>query len=150
MKPSHGCYDIIRRFEGFSPVVYCCPAGVNTIGYGHALRSDEVFTNPITEEDAYMLLRKDVVYAATAVQRFIPIPLTQSRYDALVSFTFNVGAGALQRSTLRQVLLREEYHAAPPEFRRWVYAGGKKLAGLMRRREAEIAVFQSNPLPLKE
>jgi lysozyme len=119
---------------------------VNTIGYGHVVRIHEKFLNPITEEEAYLLLRQDVAHAAAAVRRLIPVPLNQPRYDALVSFTFNVGAGALQRSTLRQVLLREEYHAAPPEFRRWVYAGGRKMAGLIRRREAEIAVFTEHVL----
>ncbi len=69
--------------------------------------------------------------------RLIPVPLEDGRFDALGSFTFNLGAGALQRSTLRRQVNRQEHGAVPREFRRRVWAGGRKLEGLIRRREAE-------------
>jgi lysozyme len=142
MRPSHACYTLISQFEGFSSRIYRCPAGYDTVGYGHRVRMGECYGGGITHEEAYDLLRRDAAIAADAVHRLIHATLNQSQYDALVSFTFNVGAGALQRSTLRQVLLRGEMARAPDEFRRWVFAGGRKLSGLVQRREAEIATFR--------
>ena len=75
--------------------------------------------------------------------RLIRVPLADGRFDALGSFTFNLGAGALQRSTLRRRVNREEHDAVPPEFRRWVWAGGRKLKGLIRRREVEAEFYMS-------
>ncbi len=141
MRPSYLCYDVIRRFEGFSAEAYDCPAGYATIGYGHKIKEGEVYPQKITSDIAYDLLREDVTRASEAVQRLLPVTLSQPHYDALVSFTFNLGGGVLQRSTLRQVILRKEYALAPNEFRKWIYGGGRKLAGLIQRREAEIAVF---------
>jgi len=69
------------------------------------------------------------------------VALDDGQFDALVSFTFNLGSGALQRSTLRRRVNREEHEAAPAEFRRWVWAGGRRLKGLMRRREAEAQLY---------
>ena len=79
--------------------------------------------------------------AERAVLPLIRVPLEDGRFDALCSFTFNLGAGALQRSTLRRKVNREEHGAVPAEFRRWVFAGGRKLKGLMRRREAEAGLY---------
>jgi lysozyme len=141
LSPSAQCYDLIRRFEGFRAYPYRCAAGYDTIGFGHVLRAGETFPHGITHAEAEQLLRGDVAIAFAAVQRLLPVPLTQGQCDALVSFTFNLGAGALQRSTLRQVLLRGEVGCAADEFRRWVYGGGQKLQGLVRRREAEIIMF---------
>ena len=73
--------------------------------------------------------------------RFIGVPLEDGRFDALASFAFNLGAGALQRSTLRRKVNRAEHEAVPAEFRRWVWAGGCRLKGLVRRREAEAALY---------
>ena len=75
--------------------------------------------------------------------RLVTVPLTDGQFDALTSFTFNLGGGALQRSTLRRKVNREEHSAVPGEFRRWVWAGGRKLKGLVRRREAEAALYGS-------
>ena len=73
--------------------------------------------------------------------RLIRVPLEDSRFDALGSFTFNLGAGALQRSTLRRKVNRQEHAAVPAEFGRWVWAGGRRLKGLVRRREAEAVLY---------
>ena len=136
--------DLIKRFEGFSPTVYICPAGYPTIGYGHVVKPDERerFTSGITPEQTETLLRQDVQTAERAVLRLITVPLTDGQFDALVSFTFNLGAGALQRSTLRRKVNRGDHAAVPAEFRKWVWAGGRKLEGLVRRREAEAALYR--------
>ena len=136
---------LIERFEGFAPEVYVCPGGWPTIGYGHVVRDDERerFVGGIDETTAEELLRLDVETAERAVLRFIRVPLVDGRFDALCSFTFNLGAGALQRSTLRRKVNRGEHDAVPDELQRWVWAGGYKLKGLMRRREAEAGLYMS-------
>ena len=132
--------DLIKHFEGFSPTVYTCPAGYATIGYGHLITKHESFKT-IKEDDAQELLRIDAEAAERAVLRYIDVPLTDGQFDALVSFTFNLGSGALQRSTLRRKLNRQEYASVAGEFGRWVWAGGHRLKGVVRRRRAERAVF---------
>jgi lysozyme len=135
--------DLIKRFEGFSPTVYVCPAGWPTIGYGHVVQKGEGdrFADGIDEADGEILLRADVAKSERSVLRLIQVPLNDNQFDALVSFTFNLGAGALQRSTLRRRVNREEHEVVPAEFRRWVWAGGRKLKGLVWRREAEAARY---------
>jgi GH24 family phage-related lysozyme (muramidase) len=137
--------DLIKQFEGFSPAIYICPAGYPTIGYGHVVKPQErqQFASGITPEQAETLLRQDVQTAERAVLRLITVPLTDGQFDALVSFTFNLGAGALQRSTLRRRVNRGDHAGVPPEFRKWVWAGGRKLQGLVRRREAEAYFYQN-------
>lgn len=137
---------LITRFEGFSPTVYVCPGGWPTIGYGHVVGNGESerFEGGIGEDEAEDLLRRDISKAERAVLRLVTVPLTDGQFDALVSFTFNLGAGALQRSTLRRKVNREDHGAVPGEFRRWVWAGGRKLKGLARRREAEAALYASH------
>ena len=134
---------LIKRFEGFAPEVYICPGGWPTIGFGHVVRDDECerFADGIDEAMAEELLRRDVETAERAVLRLIRVPLEDGHFNALVSFAFNLGAGALQRSTLRRKVNREEHDAVPAEFERWVWAGGRKLKGLIRRREAEAALY---------
>lgn len=134
---------LIRRFEGFSAVQYLCPAGYLTVGYGHVVKNPAAFRQPITKDEAVRILSADVETAERAVLRLISVPLTDGQFDALVSFTFNLGAGALQRSTLRRKVNREEHEDVPAEFLRWIWAGGKKLNGLIRRRQAEAALYQS-------
>jgi lysozyme len=131
---------LIKHFEGFSPIIYLDAAGLPTIGYGHLVRRDEQSKWPhgIGEEEAEYLLAADVGESERAVLRLITVPLSDGQFDALVSFTFNLGGGALQRSALRRKVNRIEFGPVPDEFRRWVWAGGRKLSGLARRREAEI------------
>ncbi|NET71560.1 MAG: lysozyme [Sphaerospermopsis sp. SIO1G2] len=100
-----------------------------------------MFENGISREAGEALLIKDVQAAERAVLRLIDVPLTDGQFDALVSFTFNLGGGALQRSTLRRKVNREEHQEVPVQFMRWVWAGGRKLRGLIRRREAEIEEY---------
>jgi lysozyme len=136
---------LIKRFEGFSPTPYLCPAGWWTIGWGaiHGLDGQPVTaaTLPVSEEEAETLLRRDVTVAERAVLRLITVPLSDGRFDSLTSFAFNLGGGALQRSTLRRKVNREEHAEVPDEFRKWVWGGGRKLPGLIRRREAEAGLY---------
>ena len=108
-KITQGGLGLIKRFEGFSSTVYTCPAGYPTIGYGHLVRSNESY-NEIRETEAEDLLRRDVESAERAVLRLVNVPLTDGQFDALVSFTFNLGAGAFQRSTLRRKVNRQAHH----------------------------------------
>ncbi len=137
--------NLIKRFEGFSPTIYICPAGYPTIGYGHVVLAHEreQFAAGLTPAEATELLRKDVRIAERAVLRLISVPLTDGQFDALVSFTFNLGAGALQRSTLRRKVNRGEHESVPAELMKWVWAAGKKVSGLIRRREIEGALYKS-------
>ena len=138
--------DLIKRFEGFEPEIYLDAAGLPTIGYGHLLHpgEDKMFANGISEAAGEALLIKDVGIAENAVLRLIRVQLTDGQFDALVSFTFNLGGGALQRSTLRRKVNREEHEEVPAELMRWVWAGGRKLRGLIRRREAEGLLYHCN------
>ena len=137
--------ELIKYFEKFSPKIYLCPAGLATIGYGHVIRKHELnkFRNGIDEITASEILVQDVKVAELAVIKMIKVPLTNGQFDALVSFVFNLGSGAFQRSTLRAKVNREEHDEAAEEFLRWVYAGGKKLKGLVLRRKAESILYKS-------
>ena len=136
--------DLICHFEGFSPLIYLCPAGYPTIGYGHLITeaNKEQFLDGIDELEALDLLKTDVQKAERAVLRLINVPLTDGQFDALVSFAFNLGGGALQRSTLRRKVNRQEHSAVPTEFMKWVWAGGRKQKGLVRRRKAEARIYR--------
>ena len=147
--------NLVKTFEGLEdgdlepPVLqpYLCPAGEPTIGYGHLIRPGEAddFKHGIDQAIAEDLLRMDLEAAERAVLRLIDVPLEDGQFDALVDFTFNLGAGALQASTLRRVINRGDHGAAPAQFRRWVYAKGRRLAGLVRRRDAEATIYEVNP-----
>lgn len=142
MKFSARGFDLIKSYEGFSSNLYHCPAGLLTIGYGHVVKDAAAFITGINEWQANQLLQKDVEIAERALQRLVTVLLTQGQYDALVSFTFNLGAARLQMSTLRQVVNRGDHLEAPKQLMRWVFAAGKKLPGLVRRRAEEAHIYQ--------
>jgi lysozyme len=130
------------QFEGLRLTAYQDSAGVWTIGYGHTgldVHSDLT----ITEEQAGALLLQDTASAVAAVNRLVTVPLTQNQFDALVDFVFDVGAGHFKSSTLLRDLNAGNIVAAAEQFARWDRAGGVEVAGLLRRREAEAALFQS-------
>jgi lysozyme len=145
MKASLKGIELIKQFEGFSAKPYLCPANYLTIGYGHVITKKEKLgphhSPLITKIQAEELLRQDLQKFESAVKKLISVPLTQNQFDALVSFTYNLGAGALQRSTLRQKINRKEHQLAATEFLKWVYADGRKLAGLLARRQAESTLY---------
>jgi len=136
--------SIIRRFEGLRLEPYLCPAGIPSIGYGATRiggRKVTLKTKPISEARADQLLGEQVRTFEQAVGRLISSPLTWDEFSALVSFTYNVGAGALQRSTLRQKLNRGDYQGAGNELPKWRMGGGRVLLGLVRRRAEERSLF---------
>jgi GH24 family phage-related lysozyme (muramidase) len=137
--------SLIKQLEGFSPTIYICPAGYPTVGYGHVVlaHEQEQFGAGNTQTDATELLRKDVRIAERAVLRLISVLLTDGQFDALVSFTFNLCAGALQRSTLRQKVNGREHELVPTELMKWVWAAGKRFLGLVRRRRQESKAYAS-------
>jgi lysozyme len=143
MKTSDRGIALIKKYEGLSLKPYQDAVGLWTIGYGHLILDHEKFYDALTEKQAEDLLKKDLIRTELAVDRLISVPLTQSQFDALVSFTFNLGAGALNRSTLRAKINRREYASAAAEFDKWVFAGGIKFKGLVARREAEKQLFLS-------
>lgn len=132
---------LIKSFEGLRLEKYRDAVGKWTIGYGHLILPNENFPRPITEAEADALLRKDLQTSERGVHRLVTVDLDQDQFDALVSFTFNLGAGNLQSSTLLKLLNQGEYTQAADQFLRWNKAGGRVLSGLTRRREAERALF---------
>ena len=133
---------LIRAFEGFSPEPYVCPAGVLTVGYGHVVADGERFDAPLSPEEGEALLRADLPRYERAVCRLIEVPLSDPCFDSLASFTFNLGEGALAASTLRRLVNAGRLEEAAPQFDRWVFAGARKLPGLVRRRAAERALWE--------
>lgn len=137
---------LTKRWESFVPVAKPDPIGIPTIGYGSIRWPDgrhvQNGEGPITEERASeMLLDHMHRLACPSVLRLITVPLTDEMYAALVDFTYNLGGGALQASTLRSKLNRGDEWGALMEFGKWVYAGGRKLRGLVLRRRAEQEMF---------
>ena len=132
--------DLIKHFEGMMLTAYKCPAGIWTIGIGHT-GPDVSEGLTITEPRAIDLLHRDLNDSETAVMQQITVPLNDNQFAALVSFTFNCGAGALNKSTLRKKLNAGEYSAVPAELMKWVRGGGKVLSGLVKRRTAEAELW---------
>ena len=138
---------MIKEFEGCRLTAYRCSAGVWTIGYGHTGTVDGKAVASgmtITAAKATDLLKKDLAKFEAAVNAYVTAPITQNMFDALVSFAYNCGAGALKGSTLLKKLNAKDYNGAAAEFPKWNKAGGKVLKGLVRRRERERQLFLLN------
>lgn len=133
--------ELIKAYEQLRLAAYLpTPNDVPTIGWGHTKGVAMGLT--CTPEQADVWLLEDLREAMAAVDE-VPVPLAQNQYDALVSFTFNVGAGAFRSSTLRRLLDAREYGLAAGQFGRWNKQKGKVLSGLTRRRAEEAALFLS-------
>lgn len=158
MKVSDKCLKMLRHHEGVRQKPYRCPAKLWTIGVGHvlyprqgALKLEERDSVPLeykddrtfSMEEVDDILRSDLERFERGVERYCPVKLTQGQFDALVSFSFNLGLGGLQRSTLRQKVLRGDFEGAAEEFLKYTIAGGKVLKGLVSRRNDERALFLS-------
>lgn len=149
---SQACLDMITRFEGEVLHLYEDVAHHATIGVGHLVHTGPItdadrkgpFGKGITHQQSQDLLRKDVARFVDAVRNAVTVPLTQNQFDALVSFTFNVGAGNLQKSTLLKKVNARDFAHVQPEFLKFNKAGGKVFAGLTKRREAEAALFMGH------
>ena len=170
MKLSKAGEDLMHRYEGFRNKPYLCPAHIWTIGYGHVLYQEQIRLPmarpegrtdipmirkemPLKVEDFRVwskeeineLFRTDVASFERGVLRLVPgVVGRQGSFDALVSFAFNAGLGNLQRSTIRMKANRGDWEGAAEAFMQWTKGGGKVLPGLVKRREAEIALFLSN------
>lgn len=129
---------LIKSFEGCELTAYSDVAGILTIGWGHT-GPDVYAGQTITQEEADALLLTDLQEAEEDVQRFVEVQLTPNEFSALVSFQYNTGA--LSRSTLLVYLNRFDFDAASAEFLKWVWAAGEIQPGLVRRRQAERALF---------
>ena len=168
MKLSKAGEDLMHRYEGFRSRPYLCPAHIWTIGYGHVLYQEQIRLPvvrvpdkpvpmirkemPLKPEDNRVwtkteideLFRADVASFERGVLRLVPgVSGRQGSFDALVSISFNFGLGNLQRSTIRMRANRGDWSGAADAFRVWTKGGGKVLPGLVKRREAEIALFLS-------
>ena len=158
MKVSSKAIDMIKHHEGVKQKAYRCPANLWTIGVGHVLypeqaklKMDDRMLVPLRSEDNRTfsmeevddILRTDLARFERGVEQYCPVQLTQGQFDALVSFSFNVGLGTLQRSTLRSKVNREDFKGASMEFLKYIMAGGKILKGLQNRRNDERALFGS-------
>jgi lysozyme len=152
---THGL-ELLEKWEGFKANVYKDSAGLPTIGVGHLLTKSELssgkitisglpvqYSNGLTDQQVLDLLSQDVKPAEQAVTNNVKVPLNQNQFDALVSFTFNVGVGAFTSSTLLKVLNQQQYTEVPTQLLRWTRAGGQVVQGLVNRRQNEINLWNS-------
>jgi lysozyme len=158
VKVSQKCIQQIKLDEGVKNKPYQCPALLWTVGVGHvidphhakvpfanrkALPIPDGWNRVLSSEEIDEILRKDLARFEAGVLRLIKVKLTQGQFDALVSFSFNVGLGNLQNSTLRMKINREDYAGAAEQFLVWTKAGGRVLPGLVKRRTHEKEMFES-------
>ena len=158
MNVSLQAIKMIQHHEGVRQNPYRCPAKLWTVGVGHVMFPEQgklkidqrdAFVPPpeamrkYSMEEVDAILRADLARFEKGVATYCPVPFTQGQFDALVSFSFNVGLGTLQRSTLRQKVLRGDMPGAAEELLKYCMAGGKILKGLQKRRIDERALFLS-------
>ena len=151
MKISQAGIALIKRFEGCKLKPYLCPAKKWTVGYGHVLGNGVTLAvadnRTFTQGEADEFLGSDIERFERGVLRYCTVHLSQSQFDALVSFAYNLGVGTVQRSTLRQKLNRQDYEGASKELLKYDKVNGKALKGLTRRRQAEYRLFtQLDPI----
>lgn len=142
MKISQKGIDLIKSFEGLELKAYKDSVGVLTVGWG-STGSHVIAGMTITKEQAEQLLKKDLERFEKGVSDLVKVKLNQNQFDALVSFSFNLGLSNLKSSTLLRKLNASDYSGASKEFERWNRASGKVLNGLTRRRIAERDLFLS-------
>ncbi len=154
MQMSEQALELLKQWEGFETKVYNDSAGLPTIGVGHLITASEQtsgaivitglsvqYADGLTDQQVVDLLGQDVQPAEQAVNGGVQVALAQNQFDALVSFTFNVGAGAFNDSTLLKVLNQGHYDQVPDQLRRWNKAGGQVVQGLVTRRENEVKLW---------
>ena len=144
MKASVDAYELIKQFEGLRLKAYLCPAGIWTIGYGHTSGVSPNSFITIQEADEY--LHRDVATIEMQLNK-LNLSLRQCQWDAIVSFVFNVGIGNFKASTLlAKILINPDDNSIMDEFLRWVYANGKVMRGLQKRRLTEMKLYFSDKL----
>lgn len=155
MKVSQKCLNMIRHHEGVRTRPYQCPALIWTVGVGHVIDQSHIrvkfyerknlpipsgWNRQLSMEEVNKILADDLTKFERGVLRMCPV-VTQSQFDALVSFAFNVGLGNLQRSSIRMRHNRKDYEGAADAFMMWTKAGGRILNGLVKRRKDERALY---------
>ena len=158
MKVSQKCIEQIKKDEGVRNRPYQCPALLWTVGVGHVIDPQHAkvpmadrkqlpipagWDRVLSPDEIDDILRKDLERFEAGVSRLIKVELTQGQFDALVSFSFNVGLGNLQNSTLRMKVNRSDFEGAAEQFLVWTKAGGRVLPGLVKRRSHEKEMFES-------
>lgn len=148
MKISNKGVAFIKSFEGLRLSPYRDAVGKWTVGYGHLMFPHEVKAmKTLTMAEAEELLRDDIADHEEGMSKLFPASrmatVTQGQWDALVSFAFNLGVGALKKSSLLRLFLAGDIAGASAQFDRWVNAGGRRLGGLVRRRAAERRMFDT-------
>jgi lysozyme len=158
VKVSQKCIEQIKKDEGVRSRPYQCPALLWTIGVGHVIDPNHAkvpladrkqlpipagWDRVLSADEIDDILRKDLARFEAGVSRLIKVELTQGQFDALVSFSFNVGLGNLQNSTLRMKVNRSDFEGAAEQFLVWTKAGGRVLPGLVKRRTHEKEMFES-------
>lgn len=149
MNISQDGINLIKKFEGVRFKPYRCPAGLWTVGVGHLIgdgkQLPDSYNKTFTESEVDAILRKDLARFERGVTLLFPMSyrFTQGMFDALVSFSFNLGLGSLQRSTVRSALLRHDKNKAGESLLKYCRAGGKILKGLQLRRQAEYKLLMS-------
>jgi len=149
MKVSNKLIQMLKHHEGVRSKPYRCPAGLWTVGVGHLIGDGkslpESWNRTFTQEEIDGILKRDLNRFERGILKMLPnVRLRQCEFDALVSFSFNLGLGTFQRSTLRQALLRGDKEAAMESLMKYCRAGGKVLRGLENRRKDERAMFLAN------
>jgi lysozyme len=156
METSKNGLDLLRKWEGQASHLYYDSAGFPTIGIGHLLTKSENTSGKIiinhetiqirdglSDKQCWELLIQDLEEAEDAVNLYVFAELNQNQFDALVSFTFNVGVGAFRKSTLLKLLNQLKYDQVPAQLRRWIRSGGQIINGLITRRENEIKLWEA-------
>ena len=145
MKTSQQGLELIKHYEGLRLKPYRCPAGLWTVGYGHLIGNGSVlpdsWNRTFSVAEANALLVTDVIRFERGVTRYCPVKLSQGQFDALVSFSFNLGLGTLQRSSLRQKINRGDIEGAKKVLLKYNKANGKVLKGLDLRRKDEAVIW---------
>ena len=132
---------MIEQWEGLRLEPYADAVGVPTIGYGHTGEDVQLDADPITQEQADQLLEADLKRFEDAVNGMVSDDTSQQQFDAMVSFSYNLGEGALRGSTLLRMHNAGDWSGATQQFGMWVHAGGRTLPGLVRRRHGEAMVY---------
>lgn len=144
MKASVDAYELIKQFEGLRLEAYLCPAGIWTIGYGHTSGVSPNSFITIQEADEY--LHRDVAAIEMQLNK-LNLSLRKCQWDAIVSFVFNIGIGNFKASTLlAKIRINPDDNSIIDEFLRWVYANGKVMRGLQKRRLTEMKLYFSDKL----
>ena len=158
MKVPKQCIEMIKHHEGVRTKPYRCPALLWTVGVGHVIDPNHIrvkfedrknialpdeWNRVLSMAEVDRILAEDLANFERGVLRLCPTGLTQGRFDALVSFSFNVGLGNLQRSTIRMKHNRGDFEEAAEAFMQWTKAGGKELPGLVKRRKDEKALYST-------